>query len=208
VRNLVFVLLILLQSGRALAAEDGDDPRPGNCRQLLREASQRLAIGYHDFDQSDTSGWRVLRYRQCSNEALRLIDAYLRENAAHLRDNERANINFHAAQIALFLDHPNNALTYLRRSYLSTDTTNAWLDWNSYVRATYAFVTGDRPTFDSFYQVLASREVPQRHCEAGDQCMGHDANYSAVDRLRNCWGQPYRIAYYNCQAAPANRPNP
>jgi hypothetical protein len=189
--------LVLFGQTPAPAAQ----PEPAtstDCRALLSRGLADLELGYRAFDQKNDQGWRRLRFRGCNPEALILIDRYLERNAAKLRENERANLNFHAAQIALADDQERRAQFYLGRSQLSSDTSQQRLDWNSYVAATYAFATRDWRSFESYYQTLAARRVPVADCSQAGRCITSDANLPAVERLRRCWGRPYRVAYYAC----------
>lgn len=170
-----------------------------DCGAMLNQALPELASGYRAFDQTADRGWRRLRFRGCNREALHLIDRYLARNAATLKENERANLNFHAAQVALAEGLAGRAQYYLGHARLSGGAPSGRLDWNSYVGATFAFVTRDRLSFDRYYQALAARRVPIPNCEAGDECFGPDANLPVVERLRRCWGRPYSLAYYGCE---------
>ncbi len=189
--------LVLLAQTPAPAAQPAP-PTPTECRVLLSRGLADLQLGYRAFDQKNDQGWRRLRFRGCNPEALILIDRYLKRNAATLRENERANLNFHAAQIALADGQERRAQFYLGRSQLSSDTSQQRLDWNSYVAATYAFVTRDWQSFERYYQRLAARSVPVADCSEAGRCFRSDANLPAVERLRRCWGRPYRVAYYVC----------
>jgi hypothetical protein len=163
---------------------------------MFERGVSELGLGYRDFDQKTDRGWRPLRLRGCNREALDLINRYIGRNAAALRVNERANLHFHSAQVALAEDLAGRAQYHLQNSYLPHDTAAQRLDWNSYVGATYAFVTGDRNGFDRFHARLAARRVPATGCAEGVECSRPDSNLPAVERLRRCWGRPYRIAYF------------
>ena len=173
------------------------------CDDLLRQARAELRIDYRSFDQKENGGWRKLRSSRCAAQALSLIDEYLARRGEDLRDNQKANLNFHAAQVALSLGLEGRAQFYLGRSLLPTDTSAARLDWNSYVRATYAFVVRDRLSFNRHHRTLSSRRIAVENCSAGPACTRNDSNLPAVERLRACWGEPYRIAYYGCSPTSA-----
>jgi hypothetical protein len=40
--------------------------------------------------------------------------------------------------------------------------------------------------------------VPWPDCDGGE-CFRPDGNLAVVERLRRCWGRPYRLAYYECR---------
>jgi hypothetical protein len=185
----------------ALQAAPAASPPPPpatreECAAMFERGLGELGLGYRDFDQKTDRGWRPLRLRGCNREALDLIGRYAHRNAAALRENEKANLNFHSAQVALAEDLSGRAQYYLQHSYLPGDTASLSLDWNAYVAATYAFVTGDRAGFDRSFQRLAARRVPVPNCAEGGECTRPDSNLPAVERLRRCWGRPYRIAYF------------
>ncbi len=61
---------------------------------------------------------------------------------------------------------------------------NENLDWNNYVKATWAFLVKNRSAFDAAAVQLA------KSSRASDRI-----NSGIVSGMRRCWAQPYRLAY-------------
>lgn len=196
----LFLVAGLLIAGGQNGSSDERNPgaASASCTRLAQEAAADLLAEYREFDQAAGRGWRGLRAAGCNREAVHLIRAYLGANEK-LPQNQRANLNFHAAQIALDDGDIATAVGHLDQSRIGKDTSKWPLDWNSYVAATRAFATRDRPAFEENYRRLVSRRVADPGCEGAEQCLRRDGNADAVERLHRCWDQPYAVAYHECR---------
>ncbi len=202
---LLFAIAVIFPVAAAAGGEAGPAQASAPCAQRVEEAAADLDLGYREFDQSPDRGWRRLRSAGFNREAIELIRRYLAAHKASLPQNQRANLNFHAAQVALNEGDVATALAHLEQATIPKDT-SAWpLDWNSYVRATRAFVAGDRRAFDESYSTLTGRRFADPDCGSGTECMRRDGNADVVERLRRCWGEAYRVAY-DCRRAEGEQP--
>jgi hypothetical protein len=158
------------------------------CRHQLEGLRAALSSDYRSFDQTKGEGWRKLAEVQCQPEAALLIEQYLAQNEG-LPANQRRNLRFHAGQVLAFEDERTAAIANFEQALDETEPEDATFKWNAYVRATLAFLRGDRD------ELARQREIVARSAAGG-----RAPNLHVVDALLEHVGQSYRVAY----AAPAS----
>lgn len=145
---------------------------------------RELQLGYEAFDQQPRSGWRKIAGEGRYQEAAALIDRYLLQNRA-LKEWQRVNLQFHAAQLYALANQNEPALTRLRMALLKEEPADSPIRWNVYVRATMAFLEQDRKKLAELREEIAQ----------GPKFRNVTPNLDIVDRLLECFGQPYSVAY-------------
>jgi hypothetical protein len=187
----ISIALLMLTSGTAPTVRRDD------AQHCVARGDDYLRLDYAAFDQSRSFGWRSLS-DACPSHAQRMIERYLRRNLTSLAYNQVANLHFHAAQLALKQNRIVSGGRHLTKSIVAVDTGAMSIDWNTYVRATIAFVRHDRKSFLQLKRRLGDRAFVAKDCEENAPCKGADPNYPVAVRLDRCWGRPYAVAYYRC----------
>jgi hypothetical protein len=146
-----------------------------------------LATAYAQFDQTAHQGWRALADQKRFGEAAELICAYL-DAQSELREDERINLHFHAAQCLAMAGGDKSvedALEHLTRARYASEPPDAPIRWNDYVNATEAFLRGD----------LQGLKLARERIASGPKLDGEQANLDVVDRLIANFGKAYLGAY-------------
>jgi hypothetical protein len=169
------MLALSAASGLPLPATRGHgDDNPG----------RELALSYEAFDQRPGSGWRKLSGEGKYLEAARLIDRYEKEKKG-LAEWQRVNLRFHAAQMYAFAGKKDRAVARFKTALLRKEPAASPIRWNAYVRATIAFLEGDRKKLRECRGEIAK----------GPKVHGAVPNLDVVDRLIEHFGEPYSAAY-------------
>ena len=159
-----------------------------------------LALPYVTFDQNMDAGWRAVAARaECTVEAADLIKQY-RER----KDAESRSLAWHEGQLRAEAGQSLDAIALMRstlRPALLWGRSQD--DWNSYVRATIAFLRRDRAgLLDARRRLAAYPDPPANYVwidEEGRQQRGKPVgwpyNLDVVDGLINCFDQPQCEAY-------------
>lgn len=110
-----------------------------------------LSLPYQDFDQIKGSGWRPLydERRECGKAAV-LIEAYLKRHP-ELTVEQRAVLNFHAAQMFAYDGKNARAVDHFDRAQVHSRASGLGPGWDDTAAATQAFLLHDRA------QLLAAR---------------------------------------------------
>jgi len=170
-----------------LTVSKGFVERP-SCALTPADKIANAALSFDDFDQKGTlpSTARALSERDCMNEAVAAAEDYLL-NGPPRTDYQQRIIMWHMAQHLALAGEELQAAHLMAATRVPTGN-NDNIDWNTYVKATRAFLVKDRKAFDTTATTLASsgRESDQ-------------INRSIVMAMGRCWMKPYRLAYNaNC----------
>ena len=154
-----------------------------DCPGLLKQhLASDLALAYDAFDQDDHQGWRPVEDAGCDAEAAALIAAYAARQA-----RPHPVLAWHRAQMLARAGDMADAIEATRQTLRPPHSDDeSGFDWNDYADATIAFLQGDEPA------LLASRALL---ADAATRSPFNGPNLKTVDRLRRCFGQPYKIAY-------------
>ena len=177
-----FGLGVVLAFGAARAPDEGPDAPAQS--ETIPASTGALALDYQTFDQAPGAGWRALADRGAYLTAGELIDAYLSTNES-LEPSQRVNLAFHAGQAYAFAGAIELAKARFRSAFVENEPSTSPIRWNAYVRATIAFLEGDRATLESMRGEIA----------AGPDFNGIVPNLDVVDRLLAGFGGPYSEAY-------------
>ena len=151
---------------------------------VIKEARERIEIGYETFDQTPKSGWRLLADEKKHAEAATLIEEFL-TNGDELTPSQIRNLNFHAGQMHAFADNYVSAIQRFRLTLVATEPEDSPIRWNAYVNATIAFLENDKDTLAS------CRNEISKGPKFGDVV----PNLSVVDSLISHLGKSYSEAY-------------
>jgi hypothetical protein len=111
-----------------------------------------LALSYLDFDQSGTSGYRVLAALGCREQAAALLESYI----ARSHELERV-MWWHSAQLeAESGDYPGAIATARKSLAANEDFARNPIRWNDYVEATIAFWQHDRAALQQHRAAVAA----------------------------------------------------
>lgn len=169
---------------RNAARRADDDPL------AAAEPGSVAELDYVAFDQRPGSGWRELAAAGRYFKGARAIDKYL-QTRPELEAWQRINLNFHAGQLYAHAGHTETALERFRQAINPQEPADSPIRWNAYVRATIAFLKGDRDRLVELRDEIA----------AGPEFKGEVANLRVVDRMIEHFGEPYSIAYSGARPA-------
>jgi hypothetical protein len=170
-----------------------------------------LALSYDRFDQDLNGGWRYVSNGEgCGLVAADLIAAYRDVNAPKLTPYNVKLLNWHEAQLRASAGQVAESISLFERTF---DPHPGQTAWNDYVRATLAFMRGDRPALLAARDSLARTPKPEGFEEMRRQFrekFGSEfrwpANLDVVDGLIACFGKPYREAYSGEACRPRRDP--
>lgn len=168
----------------ALVGASVELPSQPGCALTTADRAANAGLSFEDFDQKGTlpSTFRALSERGCAREAAEAAEDYLLNGPART-DYQQRIITWHMAQSLALAGEERQAAQLMAGTRVPTGN-NENLDWNSYLKASWAFLVKDRPTFDAAAAQLAeSSRAPDR------------INSSFVAGLGRCWAKPYRLAY-------------
>lgn len=159
-----------------------------------------LALDYDRFDQDLNGGWRLVSYAEgCGLAAADLIAVYRDLNVAKLTPYNLKLLNWHEAQLRASAGQVAESIALFERTF---DPDPRQAAWNDYVRATLAFMRGNRPDLLAARDSLARTPKPESFEEVQRQFrekFGSEfrwpANLDVVDGLIACFGKPYKEAY-------------
>jgi hypothetical protein len=143
-----------------------------------------LSLPFDAFDQTEGGGWRPVAHRGEYDRAAEIIGQYL-EHRPDLSEGQRRILHFHAGQMRAFADRYPEAIGHFKNSFEPVERENAVVRWNDYVKATLAFLEGDREG------LLRARDA----IAGGPKHEGRVPNLHVVDRLLANFGKPYSEAY-------------
>ncbi len=155
-----------------------------NCSISTSDEKNLLSLTYEHFDQ-EKLGWRQYGILGCYHEAGILIDKYLKQNQAALKDWQIIGIVWHAGQMYAFNNEYKIAKMRFVQSINPNELKTAPILWNDYVFATIAFLDNDMPTLKIHRDKIAN----------GPTVNGIKLNLNVVENLIYHFGQPYAIAY-------------
>lgn len=152
-----------------------------------------MALDQDALDQDMAGGWRKLEYNGCAAEAADLIRDW---RAAH-RAKDQVLV-WHEGQLRANLGQTAAAISLFRQSYKPVKEDQG-MGWNLYVDGTIAFLKEDREAFDAAKAKLAALPRPANFILEGPDgkpvLVRWPLNMNVFDRLKRCWGQPYKVAY-------------
>lgn len=163
----------LVWAGRGVAAD---------CKGALSAlGAEAMQMSFDDFDQG-ARGWRSLGDAGCFAEAALLIERY-----SLTFDSRYRLLKWHLAQMHAAAGNTVAALVAAESSLNPVqEQLHPDFDWNSYVRATIAFLKKDPEAF------AAHRAALKKATAANAANAPNDA---VLDRLAGCFGKPYAEAY-------------
>jgi hypothetical protein len=150
-----------------------------------RQGSPWTYDSYEAFDQQPGQGWRKPAETGDYTQAAKLIDKYVRRNQARMPAWQVRNLSFHAGQMYAFAGDSKTAIQRFENALMDVEPAESPLRWNAYVRATIAFLKGDKA------ELMACRE----EMVGGREGQGTVPNLNVVDGLIAQFGAPYAQAY-------------
>ena len=172
----VSAILIVAVVGAASCAQ----PTRAPCELSAAETRQLLALEPSDFDQQRGRGWRALADQGCFCAAAEMIDAYMEQGAGQLNEEQQRLFRWHAGQMYAYAGSTALARERMLAALDPTEPDPPFFPWNDYVRATIAFLDGDRARLEHHRGRIA-RTVSK-------------GNLAIVDALLERFGQPYATA--------------
>lgn len=159
-----------------------------SCPDSLEQHLQSdLKLPFREFDQSETSGWRPLAKAECNAEAAILIERYIGAN-----EKVQPVLSWHLAQTLAFAGDYKRAIPAAKQTLWAEPRPEmADFMWNDYVLATIAFLEADSGKFATHRDNLA--DAANRGAEGPTRQINR-MNLAVVDRLRACFGKPYKVA--------------
>ncbi len=143
-----------------------------------------LDLSYIEFDQTMSSGMRILSSAGCHKETADLIEAYILKNEA-----TENSLRWHVAQQRAMADEYSLAIHSAKKALVETeDFSKQPLRWNDYVLATIAFMEGDKDTLIFHRNNVAKSK--------GDY-FGNELNLKLLDGLIKHFGKSYGYATSN-----------
>ena len=174
-------ILFFIVASLSAAAPPSAQP---NCSLTEADKKDNAALSFDDFDQQGTlpSTSRALANLGCFEEAAEATEDYLLNGPART-DYEQRVIVWHMAQSLAMAGDERKAATLMAGTRVPTGN-NENLDWNSYVKASWAFLAKNRAAFDAAaYELSKSILPPDR------------VNGAIVAAMGRCWTKPYNVAY-------------
>lgn len=174
-------LLVLVAAGLSTAAATIGDPP---CMLTASQKQANAKLNFDDFDQKGTlpSTSRALGERGCLRLAADAAEDYLLNGPAR-SDYQQRVIVWHMAQSFAMAGDERRAAQLMAGTRVPAGN-NENLDWNSYVRASWAFLVKDRLVFDVAAADLAKSARPSDR-----------VNSAIISGMGRCWAKPYRVAY-------------
>ena len=169
------ILVLAMASGLPPSVSRGQDKN---------ELPEELELSYEAFDQRPGGGWRKIADEGKYLEAAKLIDRYEKEKKG-LEEWQRVNLRFHAGQLYAFAGDKDQALARFKIALYAREPADSPIRWNAYVRATMAFLERDRKKLTELREQIAK----------GPKHRGVVPNLDVVDRLIECFDEPYSVAY-------------
>lgn len=149
-----------------------------------------MKMSFREFDQTPGQGWRKLSDEQRWHDAGVLIDRYISYDP-RMPAERLLVLNWHAGQMYGFAGETERAKERFAKSFEAPGTASPF-NWNAYVRATIAFLDGDR----------AELEKSRAEIAAGPTIEGVKPNLDIVDSLIKNFGSSYRQAYNSATIKP------
>jgi len=207
----VFFILMAAFSLLVLLSEAGDAQTAPAADACAHDRAALLALDYDRFDQDLNGGWRHVSYAEgCGLVAAELIAAYSDLNAPKLSPHHVKLLNWHEAQLRASAGQVAESIALFERTF---DPHPGQTAWNDYVRATLAFMRGDRRALLAARDSLARTPKPEGFDDISRQFQekfGSEfrwpANLDVVDGLIACFAKPYREAYSSEACRPRRDP--
>lgn len=174
---------ILLFVMASLSASATPEAQP-ICSLTAADKGANATLDFDDFDQKGTlpSTFRALSERGCAREAAETAEDYLLNGPAR-SDYQQRVIVWHMAQSLALAGDERHAAQLMAGTRVPVGN-NENLDWNSYVKASWAFLVKNRSAFNAAAATLAeSTREPDRN------------NSAFVAGMGRCWAKPYKVAY-------------
>lgn len=161
------------------------------------DEAEMLAIDPWDFDQDPDSGWQKLAaHEDCVEVAADLIRIYY-ENREMPEGGHRIMV-WHEGQLRAEIGQTEEAINLFKQAYNPEDSTG----WNYYVDATIAFLQDDLDRLQTNREKLAAVPEPENFNPVDEDGNPVDfpwpMNLHVVDRLIECFGADYIVAYSGC----------
>ena len=135
-----------------------------------------LSLSPQEFDFDKNRGWRKLSEQKCYQEAAEALTLYVEKRQPPY------HVYFHAGQLLATAGNSEKALHMLERAIRPDEESP--FKWNSYVRATQAFLRKDRESLLHEREVIAARV----------DVKGNEMNLRVVDKLVENFGMSYHDA--------------
>lgn len=163
--------------------------KPAVCSLLPNDLVANARLSFDEFDQRGTSPTtaRQLGNRGCFVEAARATEHYM-INGPLLTARQESAVTWHLGQYLAFAGQEQRAASVIAASRRPIDPTDE-LDWNSYVRGTWAFLVKDKTLLEKSLAQLRMAPIQD-----------NASNAKALEKLLMCFGKTYRQAYLeNCK---------
>ncbi len=113
---------------------------PNSCIVPPAESARLLALPYEEFDTDSAQySWRSLNGRNCTNQALELLESYTAAHSADLTPDQMSEAAFHAGQALTFANRNKEAIPYFEAALAMA----AKDEWSTYVTVHLAYAKGD-----------------------------------------------------------------
>ena len=175
------MVLVCASAGTAFADE-------AKCTLTPADKAANARLSFDDFDQKGVtpSTWRALEVAGCRKQAVEAAQDYL-VNGPPQTAGAKSIILFHIAQ-TLAIDGDNTRAALMVATALYPDHASPPdLDWETYLRGTWAFLVRDKAMLDVSVAKLLR--------ETGD---GNRINGGVLKGLSACFDKPYAEAYLGC----------
>jgi hypothetical protein len=171
----------------ALGATPGAD-----CTLTLEDKKANADLSFVEFDQEGTipSTARQLAMRGCYREAAEAMEDYLITGVVENLHQQRI-MRFHLGQYLASAGDEREAAYVIAGTKNPEQPRNAFIDWNTYVDGTWAFLVKDRAILDASFEALSAA--------SGN---GNALDLHDLARLRRCFHRSYLDATTRDECAP------
>ena len=170
-----------------LVAAAAAAPDPAGCSLSLEDKVANAKLGFDAFDQTGSASatGRKLTERGCWQAAAEAWADYLIRGPVP-SPNEQRILLWHMGQALAFSGQETMAAKVIgatRRPDPAPPETGP-LDWNDYVRGTWAFLVKDRPTLRAMRDAVLASPGPSNRI-----------NGNLLAAMERCFEKPYALAY-------------
>lgn len=115
-----------------------------------------LTLSYKEFDKNLSNGWHVYSAEKKYRESAMLIQEYVYSHPK-LSKIEVNSLYFHMGQMLILADNSKKAVEAFKKAIVE-ESGNKFEEHNAYVKATIAFIEGDRPTLEEQIKILEKKQ--------------------------------------------------
>lgn len=170
-------LLAIIAMALASPLRGGAQSSAESCLIAHSERHRLLGLSLEAFDQQRDSGFRAVANLRCFAAAATLVDEYVQQHRSQLSPRQIGLLRWHAGQLYAYAGNSSVARARMLDAIDLEEPEPPFFPWNDYVRATIAFIDGNRDL------LLQHRERIAATVSKG--------NLNIVDKLIECFGRPY-----------------